>query len=158
AQHYGFQIKACAPRQPQQKGRVESAVAYIKGNFLRGLELSSLEALNAAVRHWMDNVANLRLHAETRRTPMELFAEEIPKLLRINLHSYGPSVLIDAPVNARARVVFDTNRCTVPWRYASQPVLLKVRPERVLIYHRDQLIADHPRSFERHTDVENSEH
>ena len=30
AQHYGFSIKACTPRQPQQKGRVESAVAYIR--------------------------------------------------------------------------------------------------------------------------------
>jgi transposase len=30
AQHCGFTIRACAPRQPQQKGRVESAVAYVK--------------------------------------------------------------------------------------------------------------------------------
>ena len=158
AQHYGFQIRACAPRQPQQKGRVESAVGYIKGNFLRGLDLSSLDALNAGARHWMENVANVRLHAETRRSPLELFAEELPKLRPLHPTSYDTGVLLDAPVNARARVTFDSNRYTVPWRYASQPVLLKIRPDRLLIYHQDRPIADHARSFERHTDVELPEH
>lgn len=67
-------------------------------------------------------------------------------------------MLRDAPVNARARVIFDTNRYTVPWRYASRPVLLKIRPDRLLVYHRDQLIADHARSFERHKDLEKPEH
>lgn len=158
AQHYGFQIRACAPRQPQQKGRVESAVGYIKGNLLRGLELSSLDALNAAGRQWLENVANVRLHAETRRSPAELFAEEIPKLRPLNLASYDASVLVDASVNARARVLFDANRYSVPWRFASQPVLLKIRPECILIYCRDQLIAAHPRSFDRQEDIEKPEH
>jgi transposase len=158
AQHYGFQIKACAPRQPQQKGRVESAVGYIKGNFLRGLDLSSLDALNVAARHWMENVANLRLHAETRRTPADIFAEELPRLRPVNPVSYDASVLVDAAVNSRARVVFETNRYSVPWRYASQQVLLKIRPDRIMVYHQDRPIADHARSFERHQDIERPEH
>ncbi|NJN00902.1 MAG: transposase [Aquincola sp.] len=50
AQHYGFTIRPCAPRQPQQKGRVESAVAYVKKNFLAGLEILSFEPINPAGR------------------------------------------------------------------------------------------------------------
>ena len=51
AQHYGLAIKACAVRRPQEKGRVENAVAYVKKNFLTGLELSSLATVNLAARH-----------------------------------------------------------------------------------------------------------
>jgi len=50
AQHYGFAIKACTPRRPQQKGRVENGVGYIKKNFLAGLELGEFAPLNPAAR------------------------------------------------------------------------------------------------------------
>ena len=50
ARHYGFTVKACGPYKPHEKGRVENAVGYLKKNFLAGLELSSLDALNAAAR------------------------------------------------------------------------------------------------------------
>jgi transposase len=46
ARHYGFTIKACGPHQPQQKGRVENAVAYVKKNFLAGLEITEFAPLN----------------------------------------------------------------------------------------------------------------
>jgi transposase len=39
AHHYGFQIRACGVGQPQEKGRVENGVGYVKKNFLNGLEL-----------------------------------------------------------------------------------------------------------------------
>lgn len=158
AQHYGFTIKPCAPRQPQQKGRVESAVAYIKGNFLAGLELHSLEALNAAAGHWLETVANVRLHAETRTTPNERFLEEIPKLRRLHALAYETCVLVPAHANARARVVYDTNRYSIPARFAGRQLLLKVFPERLVIYHADQLLTEHPRSYERHQDFEKPEH
>ena len=67
AQHYGFTIKACGPRKAHEKGRVEKAVHYVKQSFLAGLQLSSLEAINAAARRWMDEVANVRVHGETRQ-------------------------------------------------------------------------------------------
>ncbi len=158
AQHYGFRIKACAPAQPQQKGRVEAAVAYVKGNFLRGLELTSLDALNAAARLWLETVANVRLHAQTRRVPDELFAEEIPKLRPLNPAPYDASVLVDVRSNARARVVVDTNRYSVPPRFASQGLRLKLRPERLLFYHQERPIAEHPRSYDRHRDIVHPEH
>ena len=86
AHHCGFQIRACAPRQAHEKGRVENAVAYVKKNFLAGLDLVSLPALNTAARLWLDTVANVRLHGETHRQPNDLFAEERARLLPLNPH------------------------------------------------------------------------
>jgi len=158
AQHYGFTIRPCAPRQPQQKGRVESAVAYVKKNFLAGLQPTSLDAVNHAVRHWLENVANVRCHAETHEKPVDLFRQEVPKLRPINPAPYPAAVVHQTNVNCRCRVTFDSNRYTVPPRFAGKPVMLKVYPERVVIFHQDQPIAEHRRSYDRHTDVEKPEH
>lgn len=158
AQHYGFMIRPCAPRQPQQKGRVESAVAYVKKNFLAGLELTSLDAANHAARHWLEHIANVRLHAETHKTPMELFLQEVPKLRTLNLHPYSAAVVHQTRANSRCRVLFDANRYTVPPRFADKPVLVKAYPDRLVIYHQDKPIVEHRRSYERHKDVEKPEH
>jgi hypothetical protein len=45
-------------------------------NLLNGLELSTLEVLNAQARLWLDTVANVRVHGATHRRPVDLFAAE----------------------------------------------------------------------------------
>jgi len=43
-------------------------------------------------------------------------------------------------------------------RYASATLKLKVDPERLRIYHQEQLIAEHVRSYDRHQDFEHPDH
>ncbi len=156
AQHYGFQIKACGPKQAHQKGRVENAVAYVKKNFLAGLELTSLPALNTAARHWLDTVANVRTHGETHRRPIDLFAEE--KLRALHPHPYGAARIEDLRASSRFRITVDTNSYSVPARYASQVLQVHIYPERILVHHQNQLIAEHSRRYDRHQDYENPDH
>ena len=57
------------------------------------------------------------------------------------------------PQRARANnspITLDTNRYSVPIRYAGVRVTIKAYPDRVCIYHQDQLIARHTRSYDRH--------
>lgn len=158
ARHYGFTIKACGPYKPNEKGRVENAVGYLKKNFLAGLALSSLEALNAAVRLWLDQVANVRVHGETHQKPQDLFAEERPKLRPLTVLPYDLATVTTVSVSRRCRVRLDTNHYSVPPRYANTHLILKAYPERLCLYHQDQLVAEHPRSYERHRDFEKPEH
>ena len=76
ARHYGFEIVACAVAKGNAKGRVERGVGYVKGNFLRGLALPDFAALNPAIKVWLESVANIRLHRETQRRPVDLWQEE----------------------------------------------------------------------------------
>jgi hypothetical protein len=46
----------------------------------------------------------------------------------------------------------------VPPRYAGSRLTLKAYADRVCIYDADQLIARHPRSMDRHQDIEQPEH
>jgi transposase len=158
ARHYGFAIKACGPRKAHEKGRVEKAVHYVKQNFLAGLELSSLEAINAAARQWLEQVANVRVHGETHQVPQELFAQERPHLRPLTLLPYDLATLHTVLVSRRGRVTFDTNRSSVPPACAGKSLLLKVSPERLCLYQQDRLIAEHVRSYDRHQDFEQPEH
>jgi hypothetical protein len=80
AAHYGFKPVACNVGRGNEKGRVENAIGYIQKNFLGGLEISSLEALNAPAHRWMEQVANVRFHRETGKRPCDAFKEEKPTL------------------------------------------------------------------------------
>lgn len=160
AAHCGFEPRACNVRKANEKGRVENFVGYIKKNFLAGLELpNSLAAINTAGRQWLDTVANVRLHAETRQPPAERFAAlEKPALRPLPPLPADTSVTRTVRVTNRCRVVLDTNRYSVPSLYASQLVTLHAFAERLCLYHAYNLIATHPRSYERHRDFEDPDH
>jgi transposase len=158
ANHYGFAIKACAVHQPQQKGRVEKGVDYVKGNFLNGLELTTFDPLNPAARQWLDQVANVRLHAQTHQKPDDLFVQEKPQLRPLPTLPYEAGVVSPVRANSQFRVIVDTNRYSVPARYASTLLTLKRFPDRLCFYHQDQLIAEHVRRYDRHQDYEHPDH
>jgi transposase len=160
AAHYGFEPRACTVRKANEKGRVENLVGYVKKNLLAGLELpDSLGAINTTARHWLDTVANVRLHKETRRQPAEHFAtDEKPALRPLPPVPADISVARVVRVTNRCRVTVDTNRYSVPHLYASQRLTLHAFADRLCLYHAHNLVATHPRSYERHRDFEDPDH
>jgi transposase len=158
AAHYGFEPVACNVKKGNEKGRVENGVGYVKKNLLRGLEIPSFEAINPAGRQWLETVANVRIHGETRRKPLELFEQEKPLLRPLPAMPYDCAVIRSTGANSCYRVVFDTNRYSVPHLYASQKLTLKVYPDQLFIYHHDKLIATHTRSYDRRQKITNPDH
>jgi transposase len=158
AAHYGFQPVACNVRKANEKGRVENGVGYVKKNFLNGLDLPSFAAVHPAAGHWRDTVANVRLHGETHRKPIDLFAEEKPRLQPLPVMPYDGAVVRPIGANGCCHVILDTNRYSVPHLYASQKLTLKLYPEQVLLFHHEKLIATHPRSYDRHQKISNPDH
>jgi transposase len=63
----GIESQLCHAYRPQSKGRVESGIKYVKGNFWSGIRFTDLEDLNRQARVWCDTVANVRLHGTTHR-------------------------------------------------------------------------------------------
>lgn len=74
ARHYGFEIVACNVGRGHEKGRAERGVGYVKHHFLQGRELPEFAALNSAAALWRETVANVRVHGETHRRPVDLWA------------------------------------------------------------------------------------
>jgi transposase len=158
ARTYGFTIAPCNVAKGNEKGRVENGIGYVKKNFLAGLDIPHFDALNPAARIWLNEVANVRIHGETRKKPTELFQEEKPHLLPLAPHSFDIAKVTQVRASAQFRVAFDSNRYSVPAQYAGARLTLKAYPDRLCIYHENELIARHPRSFDRHQDFEDPDH
>lgn len=158
ANHYGFTITPCAVGKGNEKGRVESGVGYVKKNFLSGLSISDFNMLNPAAVHWLDTVANCRLHRETGKKPIELFGEEKYCLLPLPPNPYDVATISTVRASRQFRITLDTNRYSVPAEYAGRRLTLKTYHDRLCIYHQEKLIARHVRSFDRRKDFEHPDH
>ena len=137
---------------------MESGVGYVKKNFLNGLEIPGFSAVNPAARVWMDTIANVRIHGETHKPPVELFAKEREIPHPAPAVPYDVATVRQVRVSPRFRVSCDTNRYSVPAEYASTLVTLKLYPDRLCLYHQEALIARHVRCYDRHKDIEDPDH
>jgi transposase len=158
ANHYGFTIVPCAVGKGNEKGRVESGVGYVKKNLLAGLAISNFSVLAPAAIEWLDTVANVRLHGETGKKPIELFDKERGCLSPLPPYPYDIATICQVRASRQFRVTLDTNRYSVPAEYAGAELTLKTYPDRICIYDQDKLIARHVRSYDRRKDFELSDH
>jgi transposase len=158
AKHYGFKIRACNIGKGNEKGRVENAVGYVKKNLLAGLELPDFSAVNPMADRWLSQIANVRLHGATHKQPLELFQSEKGALGALPSAAYDIAVPRPVRANNRFRIVLDSNRYSVPARYAGKSLTLKAYPDRLCIYDGEKLLARHPRSYDRHQDFEDPDH
>lgn len=158
ANHYGFTISPCNVGRGNEKGRVENAVGYVKKNFLAGLQIPDFAALGPAASNWLQTVANVRIHGETRKKPVELFEAERPCLLPLPANGFDIATVSQQRASSQFRITLDTNRYSVPTEYAGRALTVKTDPERICVYAQDQLIARHIRSYERYQDFEDPDH
>lgn len=158
ANHYGFAITACTPRRANEKGRVENGVGYVKKSLLNGLDIPDLAGIQLAGTRWQDTVANVRIHSETKKRPIDLFQLEKPALLPLPAHAYDIGTVSSVRASRRFRVTLDTNRYSVPAQFSGTLLTLKSYPDRVCLYSADALIAKHLRSYDRHQDFEDPDH
>jgi transposase len=158
ATHCGFTIAPCNVGKGNEKGRVENGVGYVKKNFLAGLELPDFSALNPAARQWLDTVANVRLHSETRDKPVHALHKERPYLSPLPMHPFDIATVSQVRASRQFRITLETNHYSVPAHYAGQALTLKTSPDRLCLYHGDTLIARHIRRYDRFQDVEDPDH
>ena len=158
ANHYGFTIAACNVGKGNEKGRVENGVGYVKKNLLAGLDIPDFTVIHPAARHWLDTIANVRFHGETREQPVARFEKERPYLNPLPRHRFDIATVSQVRASRQFRVVVDTNRYSVPAEYAGKALTLKTYPDRICLYCDNKLIARHARSYDRHQDIEDPDH
>jgi transposase len=159
SKHFGFKPIACNVRSPHEKGRVENAVGYVKKNFLRGLDAGEFKLLNPKAHHWLENTANNRVHGQTRKKPQELFElEEKSKLQALPIHRYATVRILEYRISPSFRFTLDTNQYSVPSEYAGERVKLHIFTDKIIVCHKEQIIAEHCRSYDKRQDYEHPNH
>jgi transposase len=86
--HYGAVALPCRVRDPDRKGKVESAVGHAKKTPLKGLRFESLAQAQAYLDHWEERWADTRIHGTTKRQVAAMFAEERPALLALPVEPF----------------------------------------------------------------------
>jgi transposase len=87
-QHYGAVALPCRVRDPNRKGKVESAVGHAQRTPLKGLRFETLAEAQAYLDRWEERWADTRIHGTTKRQVAAMFAEERPSLLPLPLEPF----------------------------------------------------------------------
>jgi transposase len=132
ADYYGFTPKACQPYRAQTKGKVESGVRYVRGNFWPGLKFVDLADLNEQAWDWLDTTANVRVHGTTGEVPFSRLPLE-PLQPLDGKPDYDTSLTTFRRATKDCLVSYDGNYYSVPWQYARKSVEVKETEDEQLI-------------------------
>jgi len=137
ATHYGFQPWACRPHRPETKGKVERPFQYVENNLLNGRTFTSLEHLNEMALCWLAETADLRIHRETKRRPIDLFAEEKPHLLALPVRPYDTARVLYRTVDPEGHVAYLQNFYSVPWQRIGELLPVRITENELIVYGPD---------------------
>lgn len=145
ADYYGFTPRACRPYRAQTKGKVESGVRYVRGNFWLGLRFTDLADLNRQALGWLNGIANVRIHGTTGCVPFQRLPEE--GLMSIeDKPDYDTSLTVYRCCSRDCLISYEGNLYSVPARYATERVMVKVTEggELSVLNQQGEIIAWHP--------------
>jgi transposase len=132
ADYYGFTPRACRPYRAQTKGKVESGVRYMRGNFWPGLRFVDLADLNRQAWEWLDGTANPRIHGTTGEVPFDRLPLEGLQPLD-GTPDYDTSLITFRRSSKDCFVSYDGNFYSVPADYARKTLQVKETEDGQLI-------------------------
>jgi transposase len=164
AGHYRFEPRACAPYRPNEKGRVERAIRDVRDNFFAAREVGSIETLNAQALAWCEEIARERKVPDAPETTCETaFLEERSKMVALADDEFSVEERLDARVGKTPYLRFDKNDYSVPHTHVRRSLTVVATDERVRILDPEaapgaEVLASHPRTFDRDQRVEVVQH
>jgi transposase len=151
--YYLFESHYCTPAQAHEKGGVENDVGYAQRNFFSPIpEVDSFAELNTFLQQACRQDAQRRTRGQTASVA-ELWKEEQALLLPLPERDYPACTTRVVKPNPYLQIEFETNRYSVPYEYRDRQLVLRAFPFRLELLHLDQVIATHPRCFEREQDI-----
>lgn len=147
--HYLFAEKFGRPGKGNDKGKVEGLVGYARRNFMVPIpRYATWEELNAhlLVQSQKRRERKLRGHQQTIG---ERFEKDQERLLPLPAAPYEACDKRSTRVTSMALVRYRTNDYSVPTEWGHREVLVKGFVHEVVICAANEVIARHPRSYER---------
>ena len=147
--HYLFEDRFGRPGKGNDKGKVEGLVGYARRNFLVPIpSFESFDTLNVYLeRRCLERMdATLRGHSETIGQRME---RDLESLLALPDAPYDACEKQAGRVSSLSLVRYRTNDYSVPVAYGHRDVIVRGYVDQVVISCGSEVIARHPRSYER---------
>ena len=159
AKHYRFEPLPVAVARGNEKGRVERHIDFIRKSFFAARAFTDVADLNAQARSWCEGKAFDRCWPQDDAlTVRQAFAAEQPRLLGLPDAGYALGQRLEVSVAKTPYVRFDWNDYTVPHTHVRQTLSVLADEQRVRIFDGLTELANHPRSFDRHQQIEDPSH
>ena len=110
----GFSVHLCRGADPESKGKIESVVKFVKGNFLSCRVFHGIAALNSDGLGWLDRTGNGKVHETTKMIPSVVFKEEQKHLKAVPEISERVDIPKTAIVKKTNVVMYKQNRYCLP--------------------------------------------
>jgi len=159
AAHYRFEPRPVAVARGNEKGRVERAIRFVREAFFAARSFRDLDDLNEQASAWCETAAAERPCPEERtRSVREVFAEERAHLLALPENPFPVEERIEVSVNKTPYARFDLNDYSVPHTHVHRTLSVLATLDTVRILDGREVLATHPRSFDRGAQIEIKDH
>lgn len=153
------QPRLCTVRKPQEKGKVERLIRWLKERFFAARSFHSLDHGNAQLLAFINDIGNQRPHPiHPDCTVLQKFQEEGPRLMRLPNPMPNTDLVTPTSVDKTAFIRLDTNRYSVPAQFVQRTVTMAANDREIRLFDGADLIAQHPRNWGRHQVIELSDH
>jgi transposase len=157
ARSIGFHIDACAPRSPEQKGKVEAKVHLARrileplGTRFDGIE-DLQEKSDASVTRWSERA----ICPATGKSVRESWEAECELLRPLPLLPEPFDVAVMRPVHKDCMVNFEQRQYTVPFEHVGRHVEVRGCAGKVQIFADHALVREYPRHTEQRVLIDDS--
>ena len=153
ARHYGCAVFPARPYKPKDKAKAENAVLIVERWImmrLRQRTFHSLAELNQAISVLMNDL-NQREMRQIGSTRLELFNQlDKPSLLTLPSHPYQYTDIKRLKVAPDYHVQYKHQFYSVPHVLVGEYIELEATQKLISVYHKGNLITQHPRRFDRY--------
>jgi len=145
--HYLFKEHFCQVRRANEKGVVEGVVKFARLNFFVPVpEVRDLKELNEKLVQMCREDLKRRLRGKAG-TKAEILKEDQAAFFPLPAAPFDACRKQPTRANSLSLVRFDDNDYSVPVYYAHHEILVKGYVDRVVLCHKDKVVAEHVRSW-----------
>ncbi|MCX6382873.1 MAG: IS21 family transposase [Actinobacteria bacterium] len=145
--YYNFRFRFCNSGQAHEKGHVEKSIEYIRRRvFSKRDSFSSLDQSREYLRQELENL-NLKPQVlAENKSAAQMLSEEKEYLLPLP-PKYDSARICERRVNKYSCFEIDSCFYSVPDSYVGEFVFVKIYPEKIIAYYKEEEIAEHKRKY-----------
>jgi len=145
--YYNFRFRFCNSGQAHEKGHVEKSIEYIRRRvFSKRDSFSSLDEARQYLRLELEKLNLKPQILAGNKSAASMLSEEKEYLLPLP-PKYDSARICERRVNKYSCFEIDSCFYSVPDSYTGEFVFVKIYPEKIIAYYRQEEIAEHKRKY-----------
>jgi transposase len=145
ATHYRFRPLTIRPGHPSENLKVERPFYYLERSFLNGREFRDIDDLKIQLRQWLTDINDVRIHATTRKRPIDMYTMEHPFLQVLPMNHFDTSQVVHLVVNQESCVQWKGYLYVVPDKYIYEVCSVRIAEDHLVVYSpMGELLVTHP--------------